>query len=109
MNVFTPVRYCELRDMTGVRHCDCVSANGLSFLWRDPIWLGSRCDYVSRTLVPLLWQLQSECIEVDTITGELPFIAMVDNCISFWDRFGIECRKHKWRVYGQSLCGELVK
>ena len=31
-------------------------------------------------------------------------IAMVDNCIAFWDRFGTEIS-----VYGQSLCVELVK
>ena len=50
-------------------------------------------EYSSRTVVPLLWQLQSECSEMGIMTGELPFIAttnaVTDNCITYWDCFGI--------------------
>ena len=54
-------------------------------LWRDPT-----LACLSIRFVPLLRQLQSECSEVVIITGELPFIAIMDNRIAYWDRFGTE-------------------
>ena len=59
-------------------------------LWRDPT-LGC----LSIRFVPLLWQLQSQCSEMDIITGELLFVSMMDNYIAFWDRFGQKYRKLK--------------
>ena len=50
-------------------------------------------EYSSRTVVPLLWQLQIKCNETGIMTGELPIItttnAVMDNCITYWDHFGI--------------------
>ena len=47
---------------------------------RVQLWLVSRLF-----VIPLLWQLQSECSEMGIITGVLPFIAttntLVDDCI----------------------------
>ena len=64
-------------------------------------------DASSRTVVPLLCQLQCECGEVGIITSESPFLAtttaMMDNSIAYWDWYigapngGVWPRDYVWR------------
>ena len=68
---------------------------------------GLLLDSSSRTVVPLLWQLQCECSEMRIILVNRHFIAttnaMMGNIIAYWDWYignsdgGVWPRDYVWR------------